>query len=268
MNQPVNSDFSRLLTDNDISPVDCINESGRFPLLLTCEHAGQNIPARLGNLGLYRGEINRHIAYDLGAEAVARQLSLQLDAPLVVQRYSRLVVDCNRPLNAGDCIPITSDGTTIPGNQDLEAFSRQQRYNEIHQPFHAEVARQLDRRGAAEHKPVLISVHSFTPQLKINGEYRPWQLGLLYNRDDRIAKALQSVLTLHEPQLNVALNQPYQITDEGDYTIPVHGEQRGIRHVLLEIKNSEIEDRNGQSRWVKLLAKAVSAVINEDVNSL
>jgi predicted N-formylglutamate amidohydrolase len=164
-----------LSSDRDPAPTEVANPNGGAVLVLTCEHAGRHVPAGLRDLGIPAAEMDRHIAYDIGAEGLARRLADALDAPLVLQRFSRLVVDCNRPFDAPDCFPSVSDGTRVPANEKLSEQERRRRFEEIHQPFHRAVARPLDRRASTATPAILISIHSFTPQLT-GGETRPGSL--------------------------------------------------------------------------------------------
>jgi predicted N-formylglutamate amidohydrolase len=249
-----------LLAPGDPAPHESVATRGRSPIFLTCEHAGLAIPRRLGDLGLHRDAMQRHIACDIGADAVARLLSRSLDAPLVLQPYSRLVIDCNRPFGAPDCVPEVSDGTAIPGNAGLDENGRRRRFEAIHQPFHAEISRQLDAR---RHN-ILVAVHSFTPKLATQRHRRPWHAGLLFNHDCRLAHLLMGALLDQGVDKRIAFNQPYCVDELSDYTIPVHGERRGIAHLLLEIRNDEIADRAGRSRWADLLAAAFRDVLTNE----
>lgn len=248
----------KVLSPRDPEPVELLNEDGSSPFVLSCEHAGRVIPESLGNLGVRSEEMDRHIAYDIGAEGVSRRLSAMLDAPLVLQRYSRLVIDCNRPFEAPDCMPAVSDGTAVPANARLSDEARRQRYVEIHQPFHDALAGLLDRRAGAGQPAVLVSIHSFTPRL-LGGPERPWALGALSNRDGSFAKAFLAAFQTRNPAIVSAHNEPYVVDDASDYTIPVHGEQRGLPHLLLEIRNDLIADEAGQSRWARLVAETLVA---------
>ncbi|MCK1297380.1 MULTISPECIES: N-formylglutamate amidohydrolase [unclassified Bradyrhizobium] len=247
---------ARVLWSSDPAPVEVVNAEGHADFVLVCEHAGTAIPKHLADLGLPAAEMRRHIAYDIGAEGVARVLAAQIDAPLFLQPYSRLVVDCNRPYNAPDCIPEVSDGTTVPGNLRLSEPDRRQRYAEIHEPFHREVAFLLDRRAAEGIPTTLVAVHSFTPQLA-GGSKRAWQLGVLSNRDASFAERFLATFQRRNPTIISAHNEPYLVDDIGDYTIPVHGEARGLPHQLLEIRNDLIGDAEGQCRWAALIAETL-----------
>jgi len=248
----------KVLSPGDPEPVELVNSKGVSPIVLSCEHAGRAIPAKLGDLGVAAADMDRHIAYDIGAEGVSRRLSAMLDAPLVVQRYSRLVIDCNRPLEAHDCIVLASDGTAVPANAALTEDDRNMRFVEIHQPFHDALSDLLDERDASGLKSVLVSVHSFTPQLR-GGPQRPWQIGVLSNRDGSFARRFLAAFQASHPDIPSAHNEPYVVDDESDYTIPVHGEKRGLPHVLLEIRNDLLADEAGQGRWAELVAETLIA---------
>ena len=245
-----------MLSLRDPAPVETVNARGRSPFVLCCEHAGRAIPERLGDLGVDTADMARHIAWDVGAEGLSRRLSVLLDAPLVLQRYSRLVVDCNRPFAAPDCFAAVSDCTPVPGNQRLAERERRQRFEEIHQPFHRALAGLLDRRAEQEAASILVAVHSFTPRLA-GGAERPWHAGALSNRDGRFAVHFLDAFRTGNPGMNVAHNQPYLVDDLTDYTIPVHGEGRGIPHLLLELRNDLIDDDEGQRRWAQQVAEAL-----------
>lgn len=254
MHRVADHETTRLLQAGDPVPVEWINSAGASTIFLTCEHAGRAVPRALGDLGIPAEEMDRHIAYDVGAEGVARGLAERLDAGLILQRYSRLVIDCNRPLEAKDCIVKQSDGTVIPSNADVSDRERQRRYVEIHQPLHEAIAVALDQRQATGRPLVLVSVHSFTPIMRATGAVRDFELGLLYNRDARFAERLAETFGAANADVTVKLNAPYHVDDVSDYTIPVHGERRGIPHVLLEVRNDLINDARGQQEWADRLA--------------
>ena len=248
-----------LLSDKDPSPVSVVNPDGASRVVLTCEHAGNGVPGALGALGLGAADLQRHIAWDIGAAATARRLAEIIDAPLVLQHYSRLVIDCNRPLESEEAIALVSDGTTVPGNHALSDAERDARLEEIHRPYHHVVGAFLDERMARAAPPLLISIHSFTPALAVDPVPRPWDLGLLYNRDDRLARAVDRILDEMEHPFGVAHNEPYTVSDDSDFTIPVHGEGRGIDSLLLEIRNDHIRDDHGIVRWGDFLGAALAA---------
>jgi predicted N-formylglutamate amidohydrolase len=249
-----------LLNDDDLPPVSVFNRGGNSRFVLTCEHAGNAIPTALGTLGLGGADLSRHIAWDIGAATTARRIAESIDSPLVLQRYSRLVIDCNRPPDAPDAIPAVSDGTIIPGNQEVSSAEHAARHDEIHQPFHQSIRALLDERTGRDCSPALIAFHSFTPALDVNPGFRPWDMGLLYNRDARLADLFLSTFDAIGHGYQVAHNQPYSVCDETDYTLPVHGENRGIYNLLLEIRNDHLRDEVKIGQWSLLLGKVLKQV--------
>ncbi len=226
------------------------NPEGASPWLLTCEHGGRRLPRVLGDLGLQPAAFERHIAWDIGALGVAQRLARALDAELVHQLYSRLVVDCNRPPTRPSFIPEISEATVIPGNLGLDPEARLAREKAIWRPFQDRVAEAVGNRGG------LLAIHSFTPVYK--EEQRPWQLGFLYARAEPLALDLQRWFAA-EAGIDAALNEPYRV-DADDYTIPVHGDMRGRPAVLVEIRQDLIADAPGQARWADLLHRAVQSL--------
>jgi predicted N-formylglutamate amidohydrolase len=241
---------------NDPPAVETVNPQGASPYMLLCEHASNYIPTRYSGLGLDARELQRHIAWDIGVAPIARELSRRLDAPLALSGYSRLLIDCNRPTGVVSSIPEISETTAIPGNQALAPEERTYREAAFYWPFQKEVGRLLDQRQAKGIPTIVFGVHSFTPVFK--GFVRPWHAGILFRKAERLGQAL--VEALDGPGLTVAANEPYQIRDESDYTVPVHGEARGLDAVLIEIRQDLIGDRDGQLAWVERLVPALQDV--------
>lgn len=241
-----------LLGSGDPPPVEMLYSHGSSPFFLTCEHAGKQFPRRLGTLGLGPRDLERHITYDIGAAGVARRLARHLDATLVLQRYSRLVVDCNRWPGAEDFVVRISEDTEIPGNQDVTRAESAARAQAIFHPYHDTITRALDARRDAGRLTVLVSVHSCTPVF--HGVWRPWHVGVLYERDNRLAAILLEQFG-DEAELEVGDNQPYFMTEKKDYAVPVHGERRGLVHVELEIRQDLIATVAGQKTWATRLAE-------------
>lgn len=258
----------KLLEDDEAPPVTVEREAGASPFVIAVDHASNRIPRRLGDLGLSARERQRHIAWDIGAAEVARGLSEALDAACVLQNYSRLVVDCNRSPNVTSSVPVLSESTPIPGNKDLSSAERLARIREVLDPYQDRIAELLDARDLAKRPSVLIALHSFTPRFL--GEARPWHIGLLYNRDARLAHAMMALLA-EQRDLVVGDNQPYAVSDETDYTIPVHGEQRGLIHVEIEIRQDLVTLPEGQAEWAErlaeLLPRSLERVIAEHLGS-
>jgi predicted N-formylglutamate amidohydrolase len=245
-----------LLDLDEPNPMSLENEAGQSIFFLTCDHAGRVIPRNLDRLGLPEDETQRHIAWDIGIGGVGRRLSKLLDAPVILQTYSRLVIDCNRDPKVPSSIPEISETTEIPGNLGLTEAARTARVNAIFRPYHDAIATTLDRRAAAGQASVLVALHSFTPVFK--GVARPWHAAVLYNRDPRLAHSLFELLTA-EDDLVVGDNEPYRVTDFTDYTVPVHGERRGLPHVEIEIRQDQITDPAGQTAWAERLARLLPA---------
>src|SRR5215831_12343754 len=193
-----------LLEPDELVPVTLENEAGTSPFFLTCDHAGRAFPRRLGTLGLPEHETWRHIAWDIGIGRVGRELSRLMDAAVVLQTYSRLVIDCNRDPEVPSSIPEISETTEIPGNRGLTDTARAARINEIFRPYHETIGGALDRRAAAGRASALVALHSFTPVFK--GVSRPWHAAVLYNRDPRLAHALAELLRA-EGDLTVGENE-------------------------------------------------------------
>ena len=242
----------RLLAADEPPPVTVHNPSGASPFLIVADHAGNAMPRALRQLGIPDSECARHIAWDIGIAAVARLLADALDATLIQQNYSRLVIDCNRTPGSETLMPDVSERTPIPGNVGLSERAKGARVREIFRPYHDAIEAALDRRRQAGRPAALIAMHSFTPVYL--GEQRPWQTGVLYNRDPRFAHLLMALLK-REDGLTVGDNEPYSVTDASDYTIPVHGERRGLHHVAVEIRQDLIAEAKGQQAWAALFAR-------------
>jgi predicted N-formylglutamate amidohydrolase len=250
----------RLLTADEPAPVTVHREGGRSPFLIVADHAGNTMPRALDRLGVSESECQRHIAWDIGIAAVCRVLADTLDATLVQQNYSRLIIDCNRTPGSETSIPTISELTTVPGNEGLSERAKAVREREIFRPYHDRIETELARRQQAGRPTALIAMHSFTPVFM--GVARPWHAGVLYNRDPRFAHRLMALLK-REDGLVVGDNEPYSITDASDYTIPVHGERRGLHHVAIEIRQDLISDDNGQRAWGGLLARLLPQAYEE-----
>ncbi|MER8556533.1 N-formylglutamate amidohydrolase [Mesorhizobium sp. M0976] len=235
--------------------VEAINETGRSDIVLICEHASNHIPAEYARLGLDSSHLQRHIAWDIGAAEVTRALSKLLDAPAFLSSYSRLLIDLNRPLGSSGSIPVLSEDTGIPGNVGLDLGERSRRAEIMFAPFHDRVAAHLDGRAKQGRPTRIATIHSFTPVYL--GVGRPWHAGVLY---DRAVDFGQAVLAgLRGSGLNVAANEPYVISRDGDYAIPVHGDDRGIPAVLIEIRQDLLAGRSGIEEWAHRLAAALPA---------
>lgn len=227
------------------------NPDGGSPILLICEHASRHLPSRYGTLGLGPAELESHIAWDPGALGVAQGLSRLLDAPLIHATVSRLVLDLNRGPSAPDSITSFSERTTIPGNLDLDPEERTRRVREVYDAFHGAVDAFTDARKAAGQVQAVVSIHSFTPVYR--GVPRPWEIGLIFDRDERYARSVEAGLR-RDAALTVGMNQPYSPADRVFHTLERHAERRGLAPLMIEIRNDLIRTEDGQAAWASRLA--------------
>ena len=255
----------RLLVADDPCPTAVLNVGAPSPLLLLGDHAGRMVPRALGRLGLTDAQLGLHIALDIGIEGLGAELSTLLGATFIHQRYSRLVIDCNRQPGSQGAILAVSDGVQIPGNADLSSEAVQARVVEIYQPYQDEISRSLDVR--AGRPTILIALHSFTPSMQ--GSDRPWRLGVLHRHDSPFSTA---VLALMRAELGDAIgdNQPYAM-DGTDNTIPLHADSRGLDYLELEVRQDLLTTPHAQqslARWLApLLLAALKATTSDGVTS-
>lgn len=231
----------------DPPATDLINPDADHPILLVCEHAGRHVPQSLNHLGLPSAAFDLHISYDIGAENLSRRLADKLGSTLILQRYSRLVIDCNRPVRVPSSIPEISDEIRVPGNSGLGEAERCQREDEIFAPFAASCMHHI----AQPHIGAAFSIHSFTPVLA--GQTRPWDIGFLYRSQASRGKELADLCAQTWPDLIVGYNDPYGIADDSDWFIPSCAEPRQIPHCLIEIRNDLISSDDDCAKWADRL---------------
>jgi predicted N-formylglutamate amidohydrolase len=248
---------AHLLGAGDPAPVTTHNAAGRAPLLVLCDHASNAVPASLAMLGLGPAALSRHIGWDIGAAAVARALAEMLDAPALISGFSRLVIDCNRSLADPTSIPAHSDGIAVPGNAGLGGADRLARAEACFRPYHHAIAARLDAFATGGIVPAIVSIHSFTPRM--NGFDRPWQVGVLWDRDPRIPLPL--IAALAGQGLAVGDNEPYSARAPEGFTLRRHADARGLPHVLVEIRQDEIGEAAGAARYAALLAEALQPIL-------
>ena len=242
---------SGLLVAADPPPAAVENPGGASPLVILGDHAGRAIPARLGDLGLASADRERHIAWDIGVEGLGLGLARRLDAVFVRQRYSRLVIDCNRAPGAKNSVVEESDHSPVPGNRGLSAAASEARRTEVFQPYQDAIAAILQARVAARRPTLLFSLHSFTPVM--DAFQRPWRFGILHRGDSAFSRRVLEALRRHAGDA-VGDNQPYAM--EGtDYTIPFHADANGLDYVELEVRQDLIADEAGEARWAALLTR-------------
>ncbi len=236
-------------------PVAVDNPAAAGPFLILCDHASNFIPPDYGSLGLNSAERETHIAWDPGALAVSRQLTRALDAALIYSTVSRLVIDCNRPLDAPDLIAPKSEITVIPGNAALSDAERRRRIASVHVPYHAAIEGFIEERLESGRIPTLIAVHSFTAVY--GGVRRPWEIGIVFDRNRRLADQL--IDGLRTEGLNVGVNEPYSPADRVYYTLTRHAESRGLGAAMIEIRNDLIGTDAQAEAWGTRLAALLGA---------
>ncbi len=251
---PISATPYKLLADHEPPPYVELPSLERSAFLIVVDHASHRLPRRLGDLGLPAPELQRHIAWDIGALDVARRMAALLDAQLIAQNYSRLAIDCNRDPAVPSSIPIMGESIEIPGNIGLSAEEIAARRLEIFEPYHARIAEVLDARAASGRSTILVAQHSMTNLFK--GVRREMHAAVLYNRDRRFAGLVLERLRA-EAGLTIGDNEPYFVSDETDYTIPHHGEARGLPHVEIEIRQDLIAHQAGQEQWARLMARVL-----------
>lgn len=240
-----------LLGPGDPPPFSVVQGEPECPFLLTCDHGGRVLPSALGTLGLSELDLDRHIAWDIGAAQLSERLARALGAFLIVQTYSRLVIDCNRPLHTRSSIAEISEATFIPGNDDVSALEAERRAAAVFHPYHARIDEELERRRKASLPTTYIAVHSFTPRfLEID---RTVEVGVLYGRDTRFAHRVLERLR-QASRWVVGDNEPYSVNELGDYGVIQHAERRSLPYVELEIRQDLIADEVGQIEWANTLA--------------
>ena len=250
----------RLLGPDEPAPVSILNETGAAKVLLVGDHVSNRIPAVLDSLGLAAQVLQEHVAWDIGTRKLITHLSQHLDAPAVLAGYSRLVVDLNRSLEDPTVIPEVSDDIPIPGNQGLSRTDRAQRIHCFYTPYRRAIDHMLQRIRARGIVPAFISIHSFTPQLA-DRLHRPWQIGLMWDKDPRIPVPLLEHLRAHPGNLVVGDNEPYSGKHAADYTIDHHAEAAGLPHVSIETRQDLINTEDGAERWAVILEKALRDIL-------
>lgn len=249
-----------LLGPDDLPPYERLNDEATLPLLLFCDHASDRVPMALASLGLDDPVFKLHIAYDIGAAEVTRRLSAKVNALAVLAGYSRLVIDCNRQPGDPSAIPEISDNIVIPGNRGLDEAAKVARTEQVFWPYHHAVSNALDHLWRLGTPPALLSVHSFTPSL--NGQDREWDIGVLWNRDPRLADRFLLKLAEHPEKLHVGDNEPYS-GKEIAYSLNLHGGAAGLPHCAVEIRQDLVDTPAGCERWADILASVIEDCIGD-----
>lgn len=229
------------------------------PLILLCDHASNAVPPEYGDLGIAPAQFERHIAYDIGARDLTLGLAQRLGAPAVLSRFSRLLIDPNRGLDDPTLIMRISDGAAVPGNRDVDEAERQRRIKHFHAPYHGAIAATIRATQGQGFVPLIVSIHSFTPVWR--GWPRPWHVGILWDRDEKIATAMIRGFAA-QGDLVVGDNEPYHGALEGD-TLNTHGTRPGLPHALIEVRQDLIAAKTGVDEWVERVARVIEPIMND-----
>ena len=254
--------MTSLLQQGDPPAVEMVNPESSSPLLLVCEHAGNLVPRSLNKLGLSDDVLRTHVAWDVGIAQVARRVAEVLGAPLILQNYSRLVIDCNRPPHVSDAMLDISDGIPIHGNQNLSDAQKQCRINEIFRPYDTA----LQKMFATGRITCAVSIHSYTRQM-VGQESRPWDVGFVARQNLTLSHHLQQHYQQNHTALRVGINQPYQIERDTDWFIIKYGEKHTIPHCLVEICNDQLSNTDGIAHHARLLVGGLRSFMNINMDT-
>jgi predicted N-formylglutamate amidohydrolase len=248
-----------VLDRSEPPPFEVINHDGSAPLLIACDHAANRIPVSLCGLGLAREHLEKHIAYDIGAKQVSTRLAEMFDAPLLSAAYSRLVIDLNRHLDDASLVVDNSDNVVIPGNQGLSDVDMTRRIDQFFHPYHNQYAEMAGRLAQSHPRSLILSVHSFTPTYE--GRSRPWHYGVLWEESHcDVARAVMSNFAKID-DLVVGDNKPYHASDPQGYAQVIHAAQKGLKMILIEIRQDLVTDPQGQAQTAETIFKVVSPLV-------
>lgn len=240
-------------------PFQLLNPRGASSLVFICDHASNRVPDEFTEFGLTEAELERHIAWDIGAAAVTQILAGYFDAPAVLSDVSRLVIDCNRGLDDPGLMPAVSDGTRIPANQDLAERERKRRWKTYHQPYHEAIEQVIAAKLTDRQAPIVVSIHSMTPVMK--GFARPWQISMCSAADRRLNDPVLAALRRRD-DIVVGDNEPYTLDSKEDYSVPYHAMRRNLRHLQVEFRQDEIAAPDGQRRWADIFGACVERALS------
>ena len=245
---------------SETSAFEALNSDAQSRVLVLCDHASNRVPDDINNgtLGISDADMARHIAYDIGARGTALEMSKALNAPMLASCFSRLVIDPNRGEDDPTILMKIYDHTIVEGNRYADATEKRLRIEAYHRPYHAAIDKALASITDKGHQPIILSVHSYTPQLNGRPE-RPWHIGILWDKDGRIAEPLIEKLS-ENPEICVGNNEPYSGELRGD-TMYYHATRNGYAHVLIELRHDLIDTDEGQEKWAAILAAPLKDII-------
>jgi predicted N-formylglutamate amidohydrolase len=241
-------------------PFNVLNRHGRSDLVIICDHASKVIPAEYNDLGLSGSDLERHIAWDIGAQGVAERVAAAFDAPAVICGTSRLVIDCNRHPTDPAAMPVKSDGVVIPGNQALTQSDREDRIRRFFHPYHDMIENVIGERVREGHRPLVLSVHSMTPEM--NGKFRPWEISLSSNEQRKVSELMLGLLRRRR-DITVGDNQPYNLDPAEDYSTPVHALARHLPYIQVEFRQDQVGTPAGIEKWADIFTEALTDLIRQ-----
>jgi len=252
-----NGDIPRqLLSADEPGPFKVLNPLADLPILLVCDHASCRFPLLLGDMGLDPFARRCHLAVDIGAGELTEKLAASLGVTAVLAQYSRLVMDCNRQLMDPGAYLEFGDGTVIPGNRNLHQVDKDLRAETLYWPYHRAVDQQVKRLGELNEPPAFIAIHSFTPVM--NGESRPWEVGVLWDTDTRLRDIFLQDFTA--AGYMVGDNEPYSGKAPQDFTIDHHAEEIGLPHIGIEIRQDLIDNEKGVDMMVAIMHNIIKSI--------
>jgi predicted N-formylglutamate amidohydrolase len=259
---------ARLISAGEPKAFRIENAAGKTAGAIICDHASNRMPKVLKDLGVKKADLKKHIAWDIGAEEISRQLGRALDMPVILASYSRLIVDLNRAPYHHEGMLAESDHIAIPGNKNLSKQDKDRRLKQLFWPYQKEIGKVTDKFVRKKKTPLLIAVHSFTPAME--GKKRPWHISVLWRREEKIAKQIVQALRRSNPSLLIGENEPYTLFDErfAGSTIDRHAEQRGLPYIFVEFRQDLIDTKEKAAQWAEIFAAAVRAVLDNPENYL
>ena len=251
----------RVLAKDEAPPFRIENPKGKGAGLIVCDHASNRVPRGLKNMGVSKADLQKHIAWDIGAEDASRHISKKLDMPAVYASYSRLLVDLNRAPHHAECMVEVSDNIKVPANARLSREARVRRLKEIFWPYQNKIGKEIDRLLKRKQIPILLAIHSLTPEM--NGVKRPWHISILWHKEEKIAKKLVAAIRKNHRDLLVGENEPYTLFDErfAGSTICRHAEDRGLPYIFVEFRQDLIDTKEKAARWADIFLEALKPLL-------
>lgn len=255
---------ARLLQAGEPAPYRIENAKGSAPVLIVCDHASNRVPKALNNVGLSKADLEKHIAWDPGTENIGRYMSEKLDAAAFFATYSRIVVDVNRGERSPECMREVSDHVQVPGNKGLSAAQKRQRLDEIFWPYHRALTGQIKNYLKKGIVPVIVSLHSFTPEM--DGFKRPWHIGVLWNKEEEIARRVVENLRAQNPGMVVGENEPYTLKQANlsKNTIKTHAEDTGLPYVIVEFRQDLVATKRDALKWGRIFLEALAPILMDE----